>query len=228
MKLQMDVRLEKDMDKVPTGDDAKLSFRRYFWKQMWERKNSWWENQKFSNELVWKNMKPAFVLIAVLYPLTLGRFDIDSWVAGYLFTFLAPFSGINMKVENALEKAFGWVARNIPERYRHHPLSIDYINKKTQMKRNIASFYYRIYENLMTNLIVIIQTTAVPGIGPRGFLRTLFFGWTPAEIAVQGIQKATEFEGSPTAVKKVGDLCERIFFNNYTDAVKIPNPWLKK
>lgn len=228
MKLQMDVRLEKEMDHVPTGKDAQLSFGRYFWKQMWQKKNSWWENQKFANELVWKNMKPAFVTILVTYWVTLGRFELDSWVAGYLFTFLAPIYGINYKIENALEKAMGWVARNIPEEYRHHPLAMEYVNRKMQMKRNVANFFIRIYENVVSDFIFIVQTTFVPGIGPRGFLRTIFFGWSPAELSVGAIRSVTQFEGAPEVLAKTGQYCERMFFNNYTDAVKIPNPWVKK
>ncbi|MBK7845770.1 MAG: hypothetical protein IPJ71_19205 [Bdellovibrionales bacterium] len=69
-------------------------------------------------KLIWANMRAAFTTFVLVNLVTLGRFDLDSYVVGYLFAYFTPLTGLAMKIEQTFELASGYFSKDIPEHLR--------------------------------------------------------------------------------------------------------------
>ena len=223
VKVQTDVRVEKlgGFDSIPSGKDAKRSFNSWYWHEFrHNEKNKWWDHHKEYSSLIYHNMKPALVLMAITGFINLGRLDADFWVMGYAFAFLLPFSGLSLKLEQTYEIASGWVMRNVPENLRKHPLILEWANKESTKLRIQFQLYYKLYENILGQWLnnIMAVTTAVSG--TRGFTRAVFGGKTVTEHI---IEKTTELRSlSFPGAKYVDKACRILFSGNYNSG-KLPD-----
>lgn len=221
MKLQQDELHEGQFDKVPEGDDAKGSFFKYYMKQAFKNpENSLWKNQKHNWKIVWANMKAAFTSILFINLITLGRLDLDAYIVGYLFVFMTPLSGFAYKLEQGFELAANYFAKDIPEEYRSHPKSQEYLNKVISRKRLKFNLFYKTYENIMGYLVFSFQQMSTPQFGSRSFSRVLLGGYTWTELAVGGLEKASSALQKVPGASKIIDSCSYLLSNNYTDFEK--------
>lgn len=222
MKLQQDELHEGQFGKVPEGDDAQKSFGRYYFKRTFKNSdNSLWKNQMHNMKIVWANMKAAFTTMVLVGLATMGRLDLDAYIVGYLFIFLTPLSGFAFKLEQGFELASSYFAKDIPEKYRSHPRSQQYLNKVVSKKRMHFNFFYKTYENVMGYLVFSFQQMTSATFGSRAFSRVLLGGYTWTELAVGGLNKTAEKVSWIPGMSKVTDACTYLLSNNYTDFEKI-------
>jgi hypothetical protein len=223
MKLQMDEFNDSSFGEVPTGEDAKGSYAKWFAKKTFKNpENLWWKNQVNYFKLIWANMRAAFTTMIIVNLVTLGRFDLDSYIVGYLLVYLTPFSGFAMKLEQGFEFAASYDLKDIPERFRSHPKTQAFMAKVTGQRRITFNFFYKLYENILGNFLGNFQNMTTPELGSRAFSRAIFFGYTPTEIAVSGFRKITGLGFLPEVTKAPFRYCEFLLSNRYTDFVKVP------
>jgi hypothetical protein len=224
MKLQMDEKNEGSFENVPTGQDAEGSFLKYYFKKTFKTpENSLWKNHLHNLKIIWANMKAAFTTMFLVGLATLGRFDIDAYVVGYLFAYFSPMSALSMKLEQGFELASAYYAKDIPEQYRSHPKAQEYLNTTLSKKRLWFNVFFKTYENIIGNLIMTFQMGKTALLGTRSFSRILLGGFTFTEVSALGLRTAGEAAGKiiPGA-GKIADACETILTNNYTDWEKVP------
>src|SRR4029077_8139689 len=122
---------EGKFDDVPKGEDAKLSYWQWFWKKAWKNpENTIAKNHKHYVKIIWANMKSAFTNTLLLQLLTLGRLDIDSYIAGYVISFLVPFTAFSWKFEQGFELSSAYYMKYIPEELRDNPKAVQWNNNK--------------------------------------------------------------------------------------------------
>ena len=219
MKLQMDELNEGKFESVPTGQDAEGSFLKYYFKKTFKNpENSLWRNHKHNVKIIWANMKAAFTTMAAVGLLTLGRFDIDAYIVGYLFAYFTPLSAFSMKLEQGFELASSYFAKDISEKYRSHPLAQEYLNTTISKKRLWFNFFYKTYENLMGNFTMTLQNGKTALLGSRSFSRWLLGGFTFTEASTLGLRSAGEMADKVVSgASRITDACEHLLTNNYTD-----------
>lgn len=216
MKLQYDVRLDSSgvFEKVPTGKQARSSFKFYYLQNFKEVDNSWWKNQWFISKLAWANIGVASLSYASSQYLYLGRVDLDLYFAGYLMFFLSPFTGLAGMFENAFEKSTGWVMRDIPKRYRNSKFAIKYGEYAKSRLRFRYNLWYSIYDNSVEYFLTNLKSMETLSYGTRGFSRWLLAGLTFTEAAILGIES---LETRFPSLKPATGVCKSIFSKNATD-----------
>jgi hypothetical protein len=220
-KLQQDEKNEGKFEDAPQGADSKRGFLSWYMKQTMTKDNSLASNWKFYNKLIWANMKAAFVLYVVLNMVTLGRFELDTYITGYLLAFLTPLGAFAMKVEQGFEKAAHYYAKDIPPHLRAHPDAQKYLNKRIASARIKFNLTYKFYENVMGFFTGTLQTIASTGIGPRALARSLFMGYTPTEIVVNSLEKVNDAVGQVPGVRSITGFCRKMIANRYTDGLRM-------
>jgi hypothetical protein len=222
MKLQMDDLNEGRFDNVPTGKDAEGGFFKYWFKQTFKNpENGLWRNQMHNMKIIWANMKAAFTTMLTVNLITLGRFDLDSYIVGYMFAYFTPLSGFALKLEQGFELASSYFAKDFPEKLRAHPRAQEYINKTIGRKRLLFNFFYKTYENVLGYLMLNFQQMTTPEYGSRSFSRVVLGGYTWTELAVKGFRATSDALGFIPGVEKAMNACEHLISNKYTDFEKI-------
>lgn len=220
MKLQQDARVDKSggFDNVPKGELAKKGFWANLRHEMKASDNTWWQNQKYYAKLIWANMGAALVTMATIQWVSLGRFDLDIYIAGYLISYFSPLSGLGYMIENAFEKASSWVVRDIPEKYRNHPKVIKYSAGAMASLRVKFNIWYSIYENTIGHLFSNFQNMSTEMMGPRSFSRWIAGGYTFTEVLINYTDGLAE---KYPIMEKPANLCRSVFLNNYTAGTKL-------
>jgi len=216
MKLQQDLLHEGRFGMVPSGNDANKSYFSWYRKMFNDRENTLFNNQKHQIKIIWANMKAALTTYMLINLVTLGRFDLDSYVAGYLFTYLVPTGGLASKLEQAFELSSYYWLKDIPERFRSHPAVLASFNNVLSIKRIWFNVYYKVYENLIGSYIDNYMNMKTSLYGPRSFVRILF-GSTPTEYVNSAAHTTAEKVADSPAISKALGICAKLFTNNYTD-----------
>ncbi len=225
MKLQQDELHEGQFDSVPEGDDAKLSFAKYWYKRTFHNpENKLWQNQRHFIKIIWANMPAALVMILAENFLTLNRFDLDSYFTGYLLAYVLPTSGFAFMLEQGFELSTGWFLRNVPTRFRSHPLVQEHLNKKAGGARIRFNLYYKMYENMLGSFLQNLSQMTTPELGSRSFSRLLLFGYTPTELASRMLHATKDGLGFIPGVETFTSACDRMLTTNYTDFQKWKPP----
>jgi len=235
VKLQQDASHSDHFGEVPSGTDANKGYLSWFYKQSFKNKeNTFWGNQKTYWNIIWGNMKPAFVLILFTNMIGLGRFDLDGYLSGYLLSFGVINTGFNMMMEQGSEFASYYPLKDFPERLRSHPSVQEYLAKKQQVYR----FYFALFEKTFVDLQEMIignfqrmgGALATVTYKNEALSRMLLGGFTPTELVYSGIEWLKEkTAGIPVlgeAAMSMGEACKRFLLPNYTswDKVKGPGP----
>ncbi len=233
VKLQQDASHSDHFGQVPTGIDAKKSYLSWFYKQSFRNpENTFWGNQRTYWNIIWGNMKPAFVLMLVTNMVGLGRFDLDGYIAGYLLSFGIMNTGFNMMMEQGSEFASYYPLKDFPERLRGHPLVQEYLVKKQQVYRFYFAFFEKTFVDLQEMIIGNFErmgsTLATVTYKNEAFLRMLFGGFTPTEIVYSGVEwlkmKTAAIPLLGAAVEGAGNFCERLLTRGYTSWDKVKGP----
>ena len=233
VKLQQDASHSEHFGEVPAGEDAKKSYLKWFFKQSFRNKeNTFWGNQKTYWNIIWGNMKPAFVLMLVTNVVGLGRFDLDGYIAGYLLSYGVINSGFNMMLEQGSEFASYYPLKDFPERLRSHPLVQEYLANKQQVYR----FYFALFEKTFVDFQEMIignfermgSALATVTYKNEALSRMIFGGFTPTELVYSGTEwlKAKTL-GIPVlgeAAIAAGEVCRRLLLPNYTSWDKVKGP----
>jgi len=233
VKLQQDASHSDHFGEVPSGEDAKKGYLSWFYKQSFKNKeNTFWGNQKTYWNIIWGNMKPAFVLILVTNLIGLGRFDLDGYISGYLLSYGVINSGFNMMMEQGSEFASYYPLKDFPERLRSHPTVQEYLAKKQQVYR----FYFALFEKTFVDMqeMIISNFQRMGGVlatvtyKNEAFSRMLFGGFTPTELVYSGLEWLKEkTAGIPVvgdAAITMGEACKRLLMPNYTSWDKVKPP----
>ena len=233
VKLQQDASHSDHFGEVPSGADAKKGYLSWFYKQSFKNKeNTFWGNQKTYWNIIWGNMKPAFVLILFTNMIGLGRFDLDGYISGYLLSYGVINSGLNMMMEQGSEFASYYPLKDFPERLRSHPSVQEYLAKKQQVYR----FYFALFEKTFVDLQELIISNfqrmggalATVTYKNEALSRMIFGGYTPTELVYSGIEWLKEkTAGIPVlgeAATSMGEACKRFLLPNYTSWDKVKPP----
>lgn len=221
MKIQMDYRMDKQnaFDNVPEGADAQRGWWGWLWKQSWTKQNTWWDNYTYLLKLSFINMPAYFLTALVINFSTMGRFDLDSFLNVYILALL-PMSGLHSKFASAFEAATDWVIRDVPKKFRAHPLVREYRSQASNKKRITFNLLYNFILNIEYNVLGNLSTMATAALGPRAFSRWVFGGYTPTELVVmKGLRPVGDALGG--IAKSITNACEPLLTTNYTDGVKI-------
>ena len=185
MKLQQDDRLDSlgSFDVMPTKEDIDKKFAqlRWYWKQFFSKDNSLLENYKYSSKIILVNILPALLLISILNLATLGRLDLDSYIAAYLVIFATGLEGLRYKAENAFEKSANFALKDFIEkgvdfdslfgkRMSAHPLFQMLKARKITKARLAYNSKYVFFENiigLLTEVLANVDTEK----GSRAFFK---------------------------------------------------------
>ncbi|MGE3975437.1 MAG: hypothetical protein AB7F59_13010 [Bdellovibrionales bacterium] len=215
-KLQQDELNEGKFNDVPTGADAKKSYWSWFFKKTFKNpENSVWRNHKHFVKIMWSNMRAALTWTVVTGMLTLGRFDLDSYIVGYMTSYLLPMTGIAFKLEQGFELSSQYFAKSFKREHLAHPLVIKYVNTMALKKRFVFNFYYKIYENITANLIWAWTMMDSVTYGSRGFSRILTGGSSFTRLAIDKLDAVAEAGSSIPGFKPMVRACSRVFSNNF-------------
>jgi hypothetical protein len=233
IKLQQDASHSDHFGEVPQGEDAKKGYLHWFYKQSFRNKeNTFWGNQKTYWNIIWGNMKPAFVLMLFTNLSGLGRFDLDGYIAGYLLSYGVINSGFNMMMEQGSEFASYYPLKDFPDRLRSHPLVQEYLAKKQQVYR----FYFALFEKTFVDLQEMIignfermgSTLATVTYKNEAFSRMIFGGFTPTELVYSGTEwlkaKTVGIPYVHDAALAAGEVCRRLLLPNYTSWDRVKGP----
>ena len=225
LKVQMDARLasQQGFDKIPSKEEARQSYFKWVYKQFNSEENSWWKNHKYNMELALANLVPATINMAIIWALTLGRFDLEVYLAGYSAFFLLPFAGINFKLENAFEQSANYSLKELikqgidlsgkDKKLLTHP-NIQEIHMKESFKlrRKFNIWLALLYNNPIGNILeVFLNTDTVDG--SRAFIRR-FLPTLPTEHIVNLMDF---LQDKQIVSSKFSESCKNIFTNNRTD-----------
>ena len=196
-------------------------FWRYYFKSVVNPTNKWLANQLHYTKLIWANIPAAFITISITNFLMLGRFELDAFIAGYMIAFLTPLYGLNFKMEQAFELASSWVAAKIPKKFRSHPEAQSWINLQIQKKKLQFNIFYQSWEIVIGSIVGIFELMSTDEYGKRSFVRLVFGGYTPTELAALGLRKVGDAFGFIPGVEVITSKCEDLLTNNYTDWQKV-------
>ena len=226
LKVQFDAHLDKKdgFNVIPNKREAKGSYLKYVFKQFNAKDNNWWDAQKYTIEVAYANFVAATILMSVIWALSLGRFDLELFLAGYLIYFVTPLMGLGLKIEQTFEKSAGYALGPIIEKgldlkgedqkFRAHP-TVQNINirETNRWRQKFNLWLALLYNNPVGNMIDIfsnIDTSA----GSRGFVR-MFSGEV---LPTQHFVNFMDFlENKNIVGSGFAESCKSIFTNNRTD-----------
>ncbi|MGE0762939.1 MAG: hypothetical protein AB7N80_06650 [Bdellovibrionales bacterium] len=223
MKIQQDARVDNlgGFNHVPSAEEYKKGYMSYYRKNFFSDDNKWWDNQKYELTLAFVNMPAYFVTAMVSNLLTLGRFDMDSFLAVYKGSLL-PTGGLGFKLENAFEMSGNYVIGSIPSKFHSDPRVQEIRNSRLgalRFKYNVL--YKTFYENPLGNLLGNWMTMPVQGIGPRAWIRQFWGGYLPTEVLVNNVVRPVQAWQGDSLLKSVANGCDTLLTTNHTDAVKL-------
>ena len=214
--LQVEYRLKEEgvFNYIPEGEDVHLNFMQWFFKQLRNKDNTYLKNTMTKLRIVWANIPATLLLMAITYPLVMGRFPLDLYFIGYLFYVIFPIWGFNIKIEQAMEAAMaGYWLSPFPKDVRNHPFAQNYNLKKQAIFKAIfhTSWTFGV-TNIISATLNNLQYMAVDA--PRELFRT-FFRHPPTVWAVKGFNSIREVFDPTPFVNKVIDTCQLALTNEY-------------
>ena len=227
MKVQQDARLDdtKGFDLIPNKKDAnkKLGAVKWLYKQFNAEDNTLIENYKYSWRIIIANIPAALVTMTVIWSATLGRFDLELFISGYLIL-IFPFMGFNYKLENAFEKSANWSLKELikrdldlkekDKRFLSHPaIQQIKIKESSKLRRKFNLWLALLYNNPAGNMVDIFQNVN-NSLGSRGFARMFFPGNLPTEYWVNFMDF---LENKKILSSDFAETCRKAFTNNRTD-----------
>ena len=226
MKTQMDSRLEEmgGFDSLPTQGEVKTGYLRWVKKQFISEDNTWWENQKFAIKIAWANLLPGTILVTIIWVATLGRFDLELFLASYMIYFVTPLMGLGFKLENTFEKSSGYAHKKLIEKgldlsgedkkFLAHPkVQENYMKESLKLRRKFNLWLALIYNNPIGNILDIFSTTHTSQ-GAFGLVRLLPVG----ELPTQHWANFMDFlENKNILSSDFAEKCKSIFTNNRPD-----------
>ena len=232
-KVQMDSRLaaQGGFDKIPTMEDVKkrASALKWYWTQFTAKKNSFKKNYNYVWLVAYANFTAALPTFALIYWVTLGRFDADLFANGYIWIALGA-SALFYKMENGYE-AFanfslkelikkGFDFKEKDKQLLSHPDILAYKMKRAnQLRRNYNFLNAFFLNNLIENLMIIMGTIKSSA-GSFGLVRQFsgfpfsFTGGTLTQYAANLFDIA---ERNGILPQSVAESCKNAFTNNRTD-----------
>ena len=227
-KVREDARLavSSGFDGIPRQEDVNRRFAglRWYKQQTMAEENSLKANYKYSWHIVKNNFFAALVNIGLIYAITLGRFDIELFAAGYLAAYLIPFMALQIKLEQGYEKFNNFSLRKLIERgfdfngkdkrLLSHPDIVQFkMQQSMRLRRKFNFLNALIYNNPVGN-IVEIMSTINSSWGPRGLVRQFTLGGTPTEYWVRMVDLAQE---KGFLSEGIAESCRKVFTKNRLD-----------
>jgi hypothetical protein len=217
MKLQVDASHSESFGYVPPVEIAKKGALHWFMDRTFKYKeNSTWNNQKIMNQIITDNLQAAFVNISASNLTVLNRFDLDSYITGYMLAYFPGYYGFATQLDQGIDMSMGQILSEIPEGLRKHPEVMNYYNSVSSRRRLIFNF---LYHNFYENPLGMVLSNITNG-QDRALARWSFGGYTPTELLAMGFDQALEAVGEDTVAGKVIKSCDRFFTNNYTNFTK--------
>ena len=155
---------------------------------------------------------------------TLGRFDLDAYVAGYLVVFATGLAALEFKLENGFEKAANFSLKNLinkgmnfdkeHRKFLSHPLVQSFKARelvKLRAKYNVK--YALFYDNpvgVMADVLANLNTS----LGSRAFQRLFFGGYLVTEYIVGAVDSLERARLIPSSW---AESCKAVFTRNRTD-----------
>ena len=226
-KVQIDARLDETQgfDVLPSQKDVnkKWGAVKWIYKQFYAEDNSLKTNYIYSWRIILANLPAALVTYTIVWGLTLGRFDLDVFTAGYLMLLL-PFMGLTHKIENTFEKSANWSLKNLiangldlkgkDNHFLSHPVVQEIkMNESSKLRRKFNIWLALVYNNPLGNMADILMNT-YNSLGSRGFSRVFFAGSLPTEYWVNFMDF---LENKNILSSDFAEKCKSIFTNNRTD-----------
>jgi|GEM_PF-1671875 len=223
MKLQTDSR-QADMgsfSKVPLQKDAEKTHTRFFVKNLVKNPtNKWRDNHLFHLKLITLNIPAALVTTIAFNWYGLGRFDVGSYIAGYMLIYATMFTGLDLKVDQAFELSSSWVRAQFPRKWRAHRDIQKKIFSKIQRKKNIFALWTNFYEIIvfdnLAGTMVTMKDSAIHG--TRGFLQLLFGGTLPTILVDKFFAAVQTLPG----LGGLGGALRHAFTNNFEAFERFP------
>ncbi len=217
MKIQTDQRVQANggFDRVPMKSDRAKGFWRYYFKNLSNPKNKWTQNQMHYAKLVISNIPAFFATALITNMITLGRFDLDVFLASALVGAISPLLGYNLKLEQAFEISSSWIGSQIPKKWRSHPEAQNYINSEIQKQKFKFNIFYESWANVTGTIESLFEAGDTENFGKRSFLRLLFGGYTPTELATIGLRKIEEIGSFIPGLSHLTQSCEEFLTKNY-------------
>ena len=214
LQVEYDLKKRGVFNHVPEGEDVHLNLIQWFFKQLRNKDNTYLKNTMTIMRITWANIPAELFLIAITYPLVMGRFPLDLYVISYLVWVMFPVWGFNVKVEQAMKAAIaGYWLGFFPKDVRSHPLAQNY----TLMKQAIFEALFQIswtfgFTKILSATINNFQYMAVDA--PREFARA-FMHHPPTVWAVKGFNAIREHLAPVPFVNKFIDACQIALTNGY-------------
>jgi hypothetical protein len=219
LKIQQDTMSDGEFNDAPTAEDARRSFGSWLFRMtFWNPENTWWRSQKFTVlEYILPTLKATFVTALLVNLVTLGRFDLDAFLANLLVLVFLPFTGLSWKIEQGFELASAWVVRDVPLRLRPHPLVQAYALRAIARRRIVFNVYYKIWENVTWNYLTTFMNMNTAVYGTRSFSRILFAGYTPTELLANPLRSLAASSHLPAPLAWIVLHLDALLTHDYTD-----------
>ena len=228
MKVQEDARLDVrgGFDNIPTREDVEKRFAapRWYLKQTVGKGNELKAGYKYGWRVILGNFMAALVNIGLIWSLTLGRFDLELFGAGYLAMYLIPFFAIQYKLDQAYEMFSNFslsklIRRGFDFNGKHkkllyHPAIIRYkMNRSLVDRRNFNLLNALFVNNIIESVVDILSMIRSPW-GSRGLVRQFTLGWTPTEYWIKTMNLAQE---KGLMSEGFAESCKKVFTNKRLD-----------
>lgn len=218
-KLRQDVGHESGFGEVPTSEEAKKGIFHWFIKKgLFHEKNTVWNNYKNLASVYWSSLPAWSIQAALLYWLSLGRFDLDQFLIGYFFTFLTPLEAMLQKIEYTYEYAASFSAHLYTPKQRLHPLVQEELGQKQTKQRLVFNVFYQFIANFYYDWKGVMETMGTPDTN-RIFTRFMFNGARPTELIVNGLLKV----GQATGLQKLAIGCALLLTKGDQELKGVPN-----
>ncbi|MCY4321245.1 MAG: hypothetical protein OXC37_02415, partial [Bdellovibrionaceae bacterium] len=169
------------------------------------------------------NLPAAFLTYSIIFYLTLGRFDIEAFISGFLIL-IFPFMGLQFKLENTFEKSANWSLKDLikkgldlkdkDSKFLSHPIIQQIkIKESSKLRRHFNLWLALLYDNPVDNILEVFQNVNSP-LGSRGFARMFFGGSMPTEYWVNFMDF---LENKQILSSDFAEKCKSIFTKNRTD-----------
>ena len=227
-KIQEDARLAVGggFDNIPEKKDVdkKISSLRWYWKQFIHKENNFLGHYKYIGRRIWSNVPGFFVNFGlIVWPLTLGRFDIDLFIVGYLISVLTGFIAFDIKLDQSYERFANFSLKNFirqgfdfngkDKRFLYHPAVIkEKVRVSDKHRRNFNLLKVIFWQSIFGNIVEIFQTVPSKD-GSFAVMRQFFFKNTLTDYWVKATNSLQEL-GVPG---RVVNICQKAFTNNRVD-----------
>jgi hypothetical protein len=226
-KLQEDNRIDQlgGFDKAIKHSDGVRGFWRYYLKNLFKNpKNKWKDNHVYMLKLIYANIPAAAVTMLIFNLYGLGRVDIGILLSTYFLAFTFFLTGFNMKVGQAFELASAWVYNKVPRSLRAHPKAQKYINNSLLIRKSIFGFVENIWgivvnENIAGDMLTLKDNVKY---GTRAFMRLVFGGDTPTEIAVRFAENMGQALRNVPGASSIFEGFKHFISNNYEAFERFP------